>query len=280
MTTSETYFTGETSDKRKDETVAGLRYCMGTEDGGYRAAAIDALARHDYQQAGDMYTRAAWQVLAEPRVNGNPFTPTEQGWVGDGIKYFVLAGISYRVADKPTRAKRRAVEGIAVTKDLITATDQSAQKACFREFVGDCRVMGDLEGSDQAYTQAQTAYRNATIENPQSWATTPLFEASAAPIKQLARGLADGEIAISWETLHGSDPDQPGAFLAHRPQYKRQRFAELLEQAVDVGELAAPRGSTAYDTDEYQCPNCSSKAVNWVGENTLCLRCSHPTKQR
>jgi len=45
---------------------------------------------------------------------------------------------------------------------------------------------------------------------------------------------------------------------------------------VDDGYLAAPRGTTAYNTEQYQCPNCGSSDVNWTADSILCLRCSTP----
>jgi hypothetical protein len=116
------------------------------------------------------------------------------------------------------------------------------------------------------------------VDDPQYWGTTPLFEAAAAPIKQVARGPANGEIAVKWEDLHGPDPSEPGAFLAHRARYKRQRFPSLVERVVDDGLLAAPRGTTEYSTDHHRCPHCDSTDVNWVADSTLCLRCSRPTE--
>jgi DNA-directed RNA polymerase subunit RPC12/RpoP len=43
---------------------------------------------------------------------------------------------------------------------------------------------------------------------------------------------------------------------------------------VETGYLAAPRGTTEYDTDHHRCPACGSTDVNWAGDDVLCLRCS------
>lgn len=92
--------------------------------------------------------------------------------------------------------------------------------------------------------------------------------------------MADGEIAIAWEDLHGPDPSDPGRFLAHRARYKRQRFPELVERVVADGHLAAPRGTTEYGNATYRCPACAATDVNWVAGQTLCLRCSTPMAER
>lgn len=254
---------------------------MPTQDGGHVDAAVAALAARAYERAGDEYTRAARRVLADPRPDLGPFDADEKGWVGAGLQYHVTAAIAYRVADRAQRATHRAVEGVAVARDLEHALDRPVQRACLQEFVADCRVVGDLDGASDAYEDAETAYRDAgdAVDDPQYWGTTPLFQAAAEPIKQVARGQADGEIAIKWEDLHGADPADAGAFLARRAAFKRQRFAGLVERAVADGHLAAPRGTTEYDNANHECPNCGSTDVNWAGDDVLCLRCSTPAER-
>lgn len=249
---------------------------MSTDDGGHRERAVAALADREYERAGDAYTRAAWRVLADPRPEQGPFDPDERGWVGEGLAALVTGAVCYRVAGREERATYRGVEGVAVARDLRSALPHPAQQACLLEVVADFRVAGGLDGVEAAYDDAVGAYRDAAgaTDDPQSWGTTPLFEAAAAPIEQVARGQADGEIAIQWEDLHGSDPGQPGTFLAARARYKSRRFPGLVASAVSDGHLAAPRGTTAYDTDRYDCPACGSSDVNWTANNVLCLRCS------
>lgn len=254
---------------------------MRTNDDGHASAGVAALAERAYERAGDAFTRAAWRVLAEPRPERNPFDADDRGWVGDGLRWFVTAAVAYRVAGRDARATRRGVEGVAVAGDLKTALDGPAQAACLAEFAADCRVAGGLDDADDAYGTAVEAYHEAgdAVDDPHATATTPLFQAAAAPIRQVARGLADGEIAIDWDDLHGSDPSDPGRFLARRATYKRRRFRSLLERAVDAGHLAAPRGTTAYDEAGHRCPRCDANDVNWIADAVLCLRCSTPMER-
>lgn len=254
---------------------------MSTPDGGHRDAAIDSLAVRAYERAGNEYTRAAWSVLAEPRADQSPFDADDRGWVGRGVQYLVVAALAYRVAGVDGRATQRAVEGVAVARDLKHGLSHPVQHACLDEFVADLRVAGGLDGVADAYESAAEAYRSAAaaVEEPQARATTPLFGAAAAPIKQVARGQENGEIAVKWEDLHGSDPDDAGPFLAHRATYKRKRFPGLVERAVADGHLAAPRGTTEYGNDNYRCPACGADDVNWAGTEVLCLRCSTPMER-
>jgi hypothetical protein len=255
---------------------------MCAQDGSHRDDAVAALADRRYEGAGDAYARAAWETLAEPRPEQNPFDADEKGWVGRGVQHLVTSAICYSVADRTTRATRRGTEGVAVAADLQTVLEHPAQRACLREMVADATLVGGLDGATDAYADAADAYHDAaaSVDDPQYWGTTPLFRAAAAPLQQVARGTADGEIAVPWEELHGSDPADPGLFLAHRATVKRQRFATLLESVVEDGYLAAPRGTTEYNNATYQCPNCGSNDVNWIADSVLCMRCSTPTERQ
>ncbi|MBP1923819.1 hypothetical protein J2751_002864 [Halorubrum alkaliphilum] len=254
---------------------------MNTQDGGHYDAAVDALAAREYGTAGNRYTRGGRRVLADPRPDLDPFEPDEKGWVGQGLQQLLVATVAYRVAGAERRATQRAVEGIAVTRDLERVLDAPGQRGCLGEFVADFRVAGGLDGVDAAYESAVERYVAAgdDVDSPQALATTPLFGAAAATIKQVARGQANGEIAIKWEDLHGGDPSQAGAFLAHRARFKKQRFAGLVDKAVADGHLAAPRGTTEYGNETHRCPNCGANDVNWAGTDVLCMRCSTPTEQ-
>ena len=255
---------------------------MNTADGGHYDAAVDALAARAYETAGDRYTRGGRRVLADPRPDLDPFEPDEKGWIGQGLHQLLVAAIAYRVAGATGRATQRAVEGIAASRDFENALTAPGQNACLAEFVADFRTAGGLDGAEAAYDAAAERYASAAddVDSPQALATTPLFEAAAAAIKQVARGQANGEIAIKWEDLHGSDPSRPGDFLAHRTRVKRQRFGGLIEQAVADGHLAAPRGTTEYGNETHRCPNCGSTDVNWAGTDVLCMRCSTPTEHQ
>ncbi len=255
---------------------------MSTTDGDHYEKAVAALADRAYETAGNAYTRAAWQTLANPRPDQGPFDADEKGWVGEGLQHLVTSALCYRVAGRPDRAENRGSEGAAVAADLQTALDHPAQRACLQEMIADARLAGGLDGTEEAYHVAAEAYREAaaSVEDPQYWATTPLFRAAATPLQQVARSRANGEIAIAWDDLHGSDPTAHGQFLANRVRTKRQRFPALVESVVEDGYLAAPRGTTEYSNATYRCPDCGSNDVNWVAEHVLCMRCSTPTERK
>ncbi|MCL9816342.1 hypothetical protein [Natronocalculus amylovorans] len=240
--------------------------------------AVAMLANRHYEHAGDALARGGWLLLANPRFDNSPFDDDEKGWVGKGIERLVTSAICYRVAGRSDRAAHRGTEASAVAADFQTVCTRPVQQACLQEMRADAIVAAGLDGAAKLYRDAASAYQTAgaSIDDPQYWSTTPLFGAAAAPLQQVARSTANGEVAVSWQALHGPDPGDPGQFLAHRATFKRQRFATLLETVVAEGYLAAPRGTTAYNSETYRCPSCQSKDVNWVGDSTLCMRCSTP----
>jgi hypothetical protein len=254
---------------------------MSRQGGSYYEHAVAALADRNYDAAGDAFARAGWQVLARPRHDQGPFDADEKGWIGEGIQHLVTSAICYRIADRPDRAAHRGTEADAVAADFQTVLTQPVQQACLQEIGADARLAGGLDGTADAYGDAAESYRGAaeSVDDPQYWGTTPLFQAAAAPLQQVARSTANGEIAIAWEDLHGADPAAPGPFLAHRATLKRQRFPTLLKTVIDDGYLAAPRGTTEYNNATYRCPECGSNDVNWVGESVLCMRCSGPLER-
>jgi hypothetical protein len=118
---------------------------MRTNDDGHAERGVSALAERAYERAGDAFTRAAWRVLAEPRPGRSPFDDDDRGWVGDGLRWLVTAGVAYRVAGRDARATRRGVEGVAISRDLRTALAGAAQPACLEEIAADCRIVGGLD---------------------------------------------------------------------------------------------------------------------------------------
>jgi hypothetical protein len=248
---------------------------MSHDEQNHHEHAVAAIADRRYEAAGDALARAAWATLAQPRPGQGPFDADERGWVGEAVQHLLTSAVCYRVAGLPDRAASRGTEAEAVTTDLETGLTHPVQRACLQELVGDARLVGGSNDAADAYEDAAES-----VEDPHDWSTTPLFQAAAAPLQQVARSTANGEIAVSWEALHGPDPAAPGRFLAHRATVKRQRFPALLEAVVTESYLAAPRGTTEYNNASYQCPRCDSNDINRVAENVLCLRCSTPSQRQ
>jgi hypothetical protein len=254
---------------------------MHVNDDGHHKEAVLCLADRDYASAGDSYARAGWSILSEPRSGRSPFDEDDHGYVGRSLQEMFMSAVCYRIAGQNRRARSRSECGVAVSEDLAESFASPVQRACLKEFVADFRVVSpDGERYRDAYEEAAESYRSAVDEatEVQTVSTTALFRAASEGMKQMGRTLENGEIAVEWQDLHGPDPSDAGDFLAHRARYKLQRLPSLVDGVIEEGFLAAPRGSTEYNTDHHRCPECGSEDVNWVADTVLCLRCSGRTE--
>ena len=252
-----------------------------------------ALIDRDVERAADTYTRAAYGTLAGFENEGEDRDPlgADARWAGYGLSYLLLAGACYRAVGLPDRAAARCREGIVLARDLRAAVlSDPLDRACCAEFVGDFRVVGDLDtdgGSSgdvgdsadedgDGYDRAIAAYASSEIDDPMSWATSPMAEAARRGPQQLARNTPH---SFNWDELHGSDPDS-ASYLVHRPRFKRSRLPAAVSHVADVGYVHPPRGSTEHNNATWRCPECDRSEVNWIAGETICLDCSVRMKEK
>lgn len=232
----------------------------------HREAAISHLIDERYTAAGDRYSRAGWALLGTEAVD--PFESAERTEVGTALARLTTAVLCYRVDDAGSRATTRSLACEALAADLRRTAFTGVQRAVAWEFIGDSRVAAGREVRD-AYDSAGEIYEAEAVEDPLAWATTPLFEAANETIQHASRHHGD----IRWDDLHGPDPDDP-AYLATRARVKAARFPEVVARLVADGRLHVPRGTTEHNSDDWTCPACGQREVNWVGGETVCLACS------
>lgn len=265
----------------------------------HRDEATVALIDRDVERAADTYTRAAYGTLAGFENEGedrDPLGPNAR-WAGYGLSYLLLAGACYRAVGKADRAAARCREGIAIARDLRAAVlSGPLDRACCGEFVGDFETVGnidtdggssgaddggngnddgnasgnDADGDEDGYDRAIAAYASSEIDDPMSWATSPMAEAARRGPQQLARNTPH---SFNWDELHGSDPDS-ASYLVHRPRFKRSRLPAAVSHVADVGYVHPPRGSTEHNNATWRCPECDRSEVNWIAGETICLDCS------
>jgi hypothetical protein len=259
----------------------------------HRDEAIVALIDRDLARAADDYTRAAYGTLAgvECEGDGRDLLGENARWAGFALSYLLLAGACYRANGENDRAAARCRAGIAVARDLQSAVlADPLDRACCAEFVGDFRVVGDVDsaidaGTDTdgdnemdaernaaAYEEAADAYEAATAkaDDPLSWASEPMASGAYRGPHQIAR---NGSHNFEWDEMHGSDPDSL-AYLARRPRFKRSRLPAAVEGIVETGYVHPPRGTTEHNNATWRCPNCERSEVNWIAGETICLDCS------
>lgn len=128
----------------------------------------------EFESAGNYYTLAGYEALSAGEATRAPF---ERGEVNTarGLRSLLEATSCYRIAGKRKRAQNRAEQGILVCRDLQEhVIDYNAQRALMNEYIGDFRLLGGLDGFDDAYKKARETY--ASTENPIGWQADPAFE--------------------------------------------------------------------------------------------------------
>lgn len=247
-----------------------------------RDGAIRALIDREPATAAERYALVGHGAFAGLEAEGrDTYDPGRSGWVGHALKYLLLAGAAHRAAGADTRAARVCHAGRLLATDLRDhAFEYGVQRAVAEEFRGDFGVVGGEavagEGGGGAYDRAAAAYREAAVEDPVDWATTPLFSAATEGASQIAR---NGPAAFQWDELHGDDPASPG-YLAHRAEYKSRRLPRAVAAVAESGVLHPPRGSTEHNNDAWVCPVCGRGEVNFVAGERVCIDHSRRLERR
>ena len=232
-------------------------------DRDHAAHAIRLLGSERWPDIVDSYTLGAYGTMA----GYEGFERTlldDRTSAGDGLRYLLLAGVAARIAGDETTAHNRALQARLVATDYRRDADPLAAAAC-EEWIGHCQVVaGNDEKASAAYDRASEAYAAAGVDDPAGATTEPLLQAGTDLFTQLSRPDDD-----AWDDIHGDGSDA----LARRVRFARARLPGYLDAREQEGHLHAPRGSTEYGNDSYECPDCGANDINHVVNAVLCLRC-------
>lgn len=232
-----------------------------TSEHGERAVRL--LASERWDEVGDAYTMGAYGLLAGYEGFGRDMRD-ERSSVGDGLRHLFLAGVCARLAGDDARTRNRARQGVLVATDHREHVEGVDAAAC-DEWVGHLRTLsGNEEKAANAYDRAASGYAEAAPEDPAGATTRPLLQAGTDLLTQLSR-----PEDAAWDDIHGDGSDA----LARRVRFARARLPGYLTARDEEGHLHAPRGSTEYGNDSYECPACGSSDINHVAGTVLCLRC-------
>jgi hypothetical protein len=236
----------------------------------HRERAISALIDRNWHDAADAYTLAAHRDLGEGR-GWNVLDPGTRERPAHGLSFLTQAALCYRLADADDRACLRSMTALPLAIDGRDHVREGVARAVCQEFVGDARaVIGRTEKATAAYERAATSYREQSPADPLDAAGTPLFSAANRLTLHISRNTGT---EVRWDDLHGSDPTEAD-YLAHRAVYKRKHLPRIVDAVLDAGRVHVPRGTTEYNNDNFRCPDCGSRDVNWVADETVCLHCS------
>ena len=196
----------------------------------HESAADDRRRRGDFAEAGDQFSAAAYAYLGladSLPTTGLGITNTEFS--------FLPASVCYRLDARPDRATNRCKQGILIAEDVLERTltverpensyDQARQGAPY-EFIGDLRLLGQLDGVESAYDEAIRVYETAGDPNT---------------------GYSEQEHMrlMSFLDLVGSGVGQPlddewrtgmaGATLTDWVEHKRAQLPVVLDQLLEKG---------------------------------------------
>ncbi|QCJ46439.1 MULTISPECIES: hypothetical protein [Haloprofundus] len=125
--------------------------------------------RGEFSAAGDWFTAAAYEYLGD----SPPGFPATTACKGEYM--FLLAGVCYRLAGTRDQCVNRCKQGILVAEDLnarhlpVPEDEywfERARRGVWYEYIGDFRLVGELAGVEEAYTEAKRIYRLG--EDPES----------------------------------------------------------------------------------------------------------------
>lgn len=189
----------------------------------YNGKAEEHRGSTEFRKAGDYYTLAGYEALGAGKVTTAPF---ERGEVDTarGLRSLLEATVCYRTARNGTRAQNRAQQGISVCRDLQDSVIKyDVQRALMNEYVGDFRLVGGLEGFDDAYKVAKETY--TSTQNSIGWQADPAFELNMSFF-----------LSLSKATGHDIDSVQKARITAEsltdRVEYKRKYFPDIIENVV------------------------------------------------
>ncbi|MFC7074586.1 hypothetical protein ACFQJ7_08715 [Halovenus rubra] len=117
-----------------------------------RAKAEQARSDAASEQAGDWYTRTAYYALSAKAFDKWHF------WVAvDELRY---AAVCYRLAEAEKRCINRSEQAVLMIEDVLNGRLPERQvkhdgwTGLGYEYIGDFRMIADIEGADDAYGQA------------------------------------------------------------------------------------------------------------------------------
>lgn len=188
----------------------------------FEQKAEDHVDSGNFETVADYHTLAGHEALGSGEYLIRPFDRDSLD-SAYGLQSMLLATFWYRVAGR--RERLRARQGISIAEELREyVVDHDPQRGLLWEYVGDLRLVADLEGVDDAYAHASEYYREC--ENPIDWQAEPEFEMVINVLFDVSE-LADHDIERSKKTSISVES------LNKRISFKRNNYQDIVEKAVE-----------------------------------------------
>lgn len=189
----------------------------------YRETAIEHRECTEFVKAGDYYTLAGFEALGAGKFTVAPFEHGESN-TARGLRSLLEATVCYRTVNDKKRAQSHARQGISICRDIQEyVVKYDVQKALMNEYVGDFRLIGNLDGFTDAYKEAGKTYRS--VENPIGWQAEPSFELNISFFLSLCQA-TNHDISNSQKALITAES------LTERIKYKQKHYPDIIERVV------------------------------------------------
>lgn len=184
-------------------------------------------------EAGDYYTQATYEYLGHSGARPNRSESPK------GLHYLALASVCYRLGNREDYSQNRCQQGVLIAES-ISERDLShnpspsnqyeiARRGAWFEYIGDFRVLGDLDDPDGAYEAAKEVYLDAGNPN------FAIIEQEHLRLVELVRKIGTAT-EYDLEELYRLQRHYDGGTLIEWVDYKREHLPKLLELLLMQGE--------------------------------------------
>lgn len=177
--------------------------------------------RGEFARSGDRFTETAYRILSNGAISDANHTQ-----IGGGLHALLHAAITYRIGDEDRRCRNRCRQGVSIAEDLVEAViTEDAARGILREYIGDFRVIGDLEGAEDAYRTAIETYGRNDMVRVDGW-----------PADGLVHDFLEFFLEL-FEVAGRDVPDGPSRYgFVERVEYKIGAYPDLVAEVSAVEE--------------------------------------------
>lgn len=180
-------------------------------------------------EAGEYYTAAAFQSAGNVPIYPSP---------GGAVKHFLEAATCYRIAGRMDRCRNRCRMGVLWAEDLSdralsgTMPERDihhADRGGWQEAIGMLRLVGDLDGVEEAYERAFEVFEAAG---------DPASHRAEIPKTTLYTWFTSIEQAAT-QDVRGMSFRREQSYIEYA-NYVRERIPEYLEVLEEQGRWSVP----------------------------------------
>lgn len=189
--------------------------------------------RQDKQfvEAGDYYTQATYEYIGDSGPN------PDRSKSSKGLHYLAMGAICYRLGDRYDWCRNRCQQGVLIAESIseraLSRKPSSnqyeiARRGAWAEYIGDFKILGDIDNAEEAYEVAKDVYREA--EDPRF----AIIEQEHMRLVELFRKIG---IATEYnlEELYRLQQHHGGGTLTEWVDYKQEHLSKVLERLLKQG---------------------------------------------